>query len=135
LVTVSIKRVYEAPTSSDGFRVLVDRLWPRGLSKANAQIDLWLKDIAPSPELRTWWNHDPARMRQFAARYRSELDGNPAVAEVDDLLAQHPTVTLVYGARDHQVNHAVVLLDYLAEHGLSEHDLSKHGASGRGLDN
>lgn len=118
-MTVRIKRVYEDPAAGDGYRVLVDRLWPRGLSKANADIDLWLKAIAPTPELRTWWNHDPDRLDEFAARYRTELDGNPAVGELGEVLAQHPIVTLTYGARDSRVNHAAVLLEFLTQHGLS----------------
>jgi uncharacterized protein YeaO (DUF488 family) len=124
-VTVSIKRVYDDPAPDDGYRVLVDRLWPRGLSKARADVDLWLGDVAPSPELRTWWNHDPDRLAEFAKRYRSELDGNGngngngndaiAIAELRTIIAEHPIVTLSYGARDPRVNHAAVLLDYLSE--------------------
>jgi uncharacterized protein YeaO (DUF488 family) len=113
-VTVSIKRVYDDPASGDGYRVLVDRLWPRGLSKIRAEIDLWLKGIAPSTELRTWWNHDPALLDEFARRYRNELDGNDSVGELRTVISEHPIVTLTYGARDPHVNHAAVLLDYLA---------------------
>jgi uncharacterized protein YeaO (DUF488 family) len=108
-----IKRVYDAPDPDDGFRVLVDRLWPRGLSRAAAALNLWLKDVAPSPGLRTWWGHDPARLDEFAARYRAELDANPAVAELRQLLETHPRVTLLYAARDPRVNHAAVLRSYL----------------------
>lgn len=113
-MTVSVKRVYVDAEPDGGYRVLVDRLWPRGASKILAALDLWLKDIAPSPELRTWWNHDPARLDEFAHRYRSELDSNDAVATLREVIAAHAVVTLVYGARDPQVNHAAVLLDYLA---------------------
>jgi uncharacterized protein YeaO (DUF488 family) len=112
---VSIKRVYVEPVAADGYRVLVDRLWPRGVSKERAALDLWLKDIAPTTELRTWWNHDPARLDDFAQRYRSELDSNDAVATLREVIAAHPVVTLVYGARDPRVNHAAVLRDYLAD--------------------
>jgi uncharacterized protein YeaO (DUF488 family) len=114
---VTIKRVYEAPAPADGYRVLVDRLWPRGLSKARAEIDLWMKDIAPSPELRKWWDHDAERMDEFAVRYRAELDANPAVSALRDVFNEHPVVTLAYGARDARVNHAAILLDYLRSHG------------------
>ena len=110
-----IKRAYEEASASDGCRVLVDRLWPRGVSKERAQLDEWLKDIAPSPSLRTWWKHDPERMDEFALRYRAELDGNgEAVAALRALGAEGVT-TLVYGAKDPHVNHARVLAEYLEE--------------------
>ncbi|MCI1675685.1 MAG: DUF488 family protein [Ancrocorticia sp.] len=112
-MAVAIKRVYDKPDPSDGFRILVDRLWPRGVSKERAGLDKWLKDVAPSPELRRWWNHDPARMDEFAHRYSDELDHNPAVRELVGLIATHPHVTLLYGARDPLVNHARILADYL----------------------
>jgi uncharacterized protein YeaO (DUF488 family) len=108
-----IKRVYEPPDAEDGFRVLVDRLWPRGVRREAAALNLWLKDVAPSPELRTWWGHDPARLEEFAERYRAELDANPAVATLVAALREHPRVTLLYAARDPQVNHAGVLRSYL----------------------
>ncbi|MEO8093413.1 MAG: DUF488 domain-containing protein [Pseudolysinimonas sp.] len=111
---VTIKRVYEPPAPDDGYRVLVDRLWPRGVSRDRADLDGWLKDVAPSPQLRTWWNHDPARLSEFAGRYRTELDHNPAVGELEELLVTHPRVTLLYGAHDPLVNHAAVLRDYLS---------------------
>lgn len=114
-----IKRVYLPPSADDGFRVLVDRLWPRGLTKAAADVGLWLKDIAPSPALRTWWDHDPARLDEFADRYRHELDTNPAVTTLTGVLDSHPLTTLLYGAHDPHVNHAVVLLQYLADHGIA----------------
>ena len=114
-MALTIKRAYEEPSDDDGYRVLVDRLWPRGLSKQRAAIDLWLKDIAPSPELRRWWNHDPALMDEFATRYRAELDHNPAVAELRTLLEDKSAITLVYGARDTWVNHARVLKEYVSE--------------------
>lgn len=112
---VRIKRVYDAPDPSDGYRVLVDRLWPRGVAKERAAVDLWLKDAAPSPTLRTWWHHDPDRLGRFAERYRLELDSNPAVDVLRDLARRHGTVTLLYAARDPHVNHALVLRDYLDE--------------------
>jgi uncharacterized protein YeaO (DUF488 family) len=111
-----IKRVYDPPTGADGHRVLVDRLWPRGISRDRAELDDWLKDVAPTPALRAWWRHDPARLDEFARRYRAELDGNPAVDELRELIRAHPVMTLVYAARDPRVNHAVVLRDYLDPH-------------------
>jgi uncharacterized protein YeaO (DUF488 family) len=108
---VKIKRAYEPAARGDGFRVLVDRLWPRGVKKEAAGIDLWAKDLAPSPELRKWFGHDPERFRAFAARYRHELSRGPARAALDDLVrrAARGAVTLVYGARDQVHNGAVVL--------------------------
>lgn len=111
-----IKRVYEEPEPADGYRILVDRLWPRGVSHERAHLDTWDKDIAPSPELRTWYGHDPAKFTQFAERYRAELDAHPdAVAALTHLGATHPRVTLLFAAHDPQTSHAAVLRDYLAE--------------------
>jgi len=114
---IQIKRVYEAAEPGDGYRVLVDRLWPRGVTHDRAALDLWLKDVAPSPALRTWWDHDPARLDEFATRYRAELDENPAVDQLRHVLQEHDRVTLVYAAHDPRVNHAAVLRDYLLRHG------------------
>ncbi|PRX90744.1 DUF488 domain-containing protein [Allonocardiopsis opalescens] len=108
-----IKRVYDEPDSGDGFRVLVDRLWPRGLSKDRAALDLWLKDVAPSPELRTWFGHRADRFAEFAERYTAELDRNPAVDRLREAARAHPAVTLLYGAKDPEVNHAAVLARFL----------------------
>lgn len=110
---IRIKRVYEDASPDDRFRVLVDRLWPRGVSHERAALDGWAKEAAPSPELRTWWDHDPARMEAFAVRYRAELAESPALAELRALIAGHPVVTLVYAAHDPAVNHAIVLRDVL----------------------
>ena len=117
---VLIKRAYEPTSTADGYRVLVDRLWPRGVSKERAALDEWLKDIAPSPDLRTWWDHDPARMAEFTVRYDAELEENTtAVQHLLDVANAHDTVTLVYAAHDPAINHAVVLqrfiLDRLAD--------------------
>lgn len=112
-MSVLIKRIYEQPSSDDGFRVLVDRMWPRGVSKEHADLDLWLKDIAPSAELRKWWNHNPETADEFSKRYRAELDGNPAVDTLRRLIAEHPVVTLLYGAKDPKLNQALVLQEYL----------------------
>ena len=110
---IRLKRIYEDAEEADGFRVLVDRLWPRGKSKKDAALDAWLKEVAPSPELRRWWDHDPDRMDEFAARYRQELDESEGAAALRSILAEHATVTLLYAARDEEVNHAVVLRQYL----------------------
>lgn len=108
-----IKRVYLPVEADDGMRVLVDRLWPRGLSKHDAQIELWLKQIAPTPVLRKWFGHDPALWDEFRRRYWGELDHNPeAVAQLRELAGKH-NVTLVYGAHDEAHNQAVALRDYL----------------------
>ncbi len=108
-----IKRVYDAASPDDGYRVLVDRLWPRGITRERAALDAWLKDAAPSPALRTEWHHDPGRFDEFAERYRSELDASPAVAELVGLARTLGTVTLLFAARDPEVNHAAVLRAYL----------------------
>jgi uncharacterized protein YeaO (DUF488 family) len=113
---VFIKRVYDPPGPADGRRVLVDRLWPRGLKKQAAQIDLWLKTVAPSTELRRWFGHDPARWPEFRKRYRAELADNPALEELRRL-ARQGRVTLLYAARDPNHNNAVVLRELLLESG------------------
>ena len=92
---VRIKRAYEEPAASDGRRVLVDRLWPRGLSREAADLDAWVKDVAPSSELRTWFGHDPARFEEFTTRYRAELDHGTGLDELRALIAPHPVVTLL----------------------------------------
>jgi uncharacterized protein YeaO (DUF488 family) len=118
---IRIKRVYDPPDADDGARVLVDRLWPRGLRKEIATLTLWLKEIAPSPELRKWFGHDPARWAQFEQRYRTELAGNgAAVAQLIDFV-KHGRVTLLYAAHDLRHNHAVVLEAYLRDHLKGEH--------------
>ncbi len=110
---VRLKRVYEPAAPDDGTRILVDRLWPRGLSKADARIDLWLKAIAPSTELRQWFGHDPNRWPEFRRRYQQELAQHTAELDQLRVLAGQGTVTLLYGARDEQHNDAVVLRDTL----------------------
>ncbi len=112
-MSLRIRRVYDDATPDDGYRVLVDRLWPRGVSKERAQVDRWLKEVAPSNELRTWFHHDRSLFDEFVVRYRTELDQNPAVEELRAIVAEHPVVTLLYGAKDEQDNQAVVLRDYL----------------------
>jgi uncharacterized protein YeaO (DUF488 family) len=108
--SVAIKRAYEPPSPQDGTRILVDRLWPRGLAKAQAALDGWNKDVAPSTALRQWFGHKPERFQEFAKRYRAELKGNPAL---DALRALKGKVTLVYGARDPKINHATLLAKIL----------------------
>jgi len=106
---IHIKRVYAQPGDADGKRILIDRLWPRGLSKEKARVDLWLKDIAPSTELRKWFAHDPDRWEEFKKRYLQELKANSeAVQALKDELSKGK-VTLVYGAKDEEHNDAVVL--------------------------
>lgn len=113
--SVALKRAYEPTAPEDGQRVLVDRLWPRGLSKDKAAIDLWLKEIAPSAALRQWFSHDPARWDEFQHRYRAELDANgEVVGQLRDVIDAGKT-TLIYGAKDEAHNDAVVLAAYLAE--------------------
>lgn len=109
-----IKRIYEDPAKNDGYRVLVDRLWPRGVSKEKASLDLWLKEIAPSAELRNWFNHIPERFTEFSRRYTKELDGNSAVDQLRELAKDHTLITLLYGAHDTTANQAVVLQKYLS---------------------
>jgi len=106
---IGVKRVYDNPSPKDGLRVLVDRLWPRGLTKDRASVDLWLKDLAPSAELRKWFEHDPAKWDQFQSRYRKELDKQKDALKLLKAKAKENTVTLVYGARDEQHNGALVL--------------------------
>ena len=114
-MSVHIKRIYEDPTETDGYRVLVDRLWPRGVSKERAKLDLWLKDIAPSDELRTWFGHKPERFKQFSDRYKAELSANPAFSELQKIVKENKQITLLYSAHDTEFNQAQVLLVYLKD--------------------
>ena len=106
---IQLKRVYEKPSRKDGVRILVDRLWPRGLTKERAAVTLWLKDVAPSSELRKWFGHDPAKWKEFQVRYRKELRQKKDALKLLKQKSEDRTVTLVYGARDEQHNEAVVL--------------------------
>jgi uncharacterized protein YeaO (DUF488 family) len=108
-MSIRIKRVYEEPDADDGTRILVDRLWPRGLTKEKARVDLWLKNVAPSTNLRKWFAHDLAKWTQFEARYREELKKDKEQLSLLKQEAAKGTITLVYGARDQQHNEAVVL--------------------------
>jgi uncharacterized protein YeaO (DUF488 family) len=113
---IYLKRVYEPPSTDDGLRILVERLWPRGLSKSRAQIDLWLKDIAPSPQLRTWYGHELTKWEEFQRRYRAELQNNSAVGQLQQLQQDKPIITFVYAARDTEHNSAWVLKAFLEEY-------------------
>jgi uncharacterized protein YeaO (DUF488 family) len=112
-VKIKIKRVYEEANKEDGKRILVDRLWPRGLPKAKAKVDAWLKDVSPSTELRKWFGHEPSRWEEFKRRYRTELEkNNKQLADLKQL-TKTTAVTLVYSAKDEQHNGAVVLKEFL----------------------
>jgi uncharacterized protein YeaO (DUF488 family) len=111
--SVRLKRAYDESSPADGQRVLVERLWPRGLTKARAAVDFWHKDVAPSPELRRWFGHDPVKWPEFRRRYIKELRQNPQAVELLRQKAKHGVLTLVYAARDEGHNSAAVLKDYL----------------------
>jgi uncharacterized protein YeaO (DUF488 family) len=113
---IRIKRVYEPAASGDEARILVDRIWPRGVSKDAAKLTLWLKDIAPTTRLRKWFGHDPSRWAEFRRRYHLELDANhDAVEQLREIMKKR-SVTLVYGAHDEEHNQAVALAEYLTAH-------------------
>ena len=123
---IRIKRIYDAPTPGDGRRVLVDRLWPRGVSKDEARIDEWLKEIAPSDELRKWFDHDPEKWAEFRKRYREELRPHGELMDRLRAEARQGTVTLLFAAKDVEHNNAVVLKELIAlpqRHGDTEKDL------------
>ena len=110
---INLKRAYVQPAPEDGFRVLVERLWPRGLKKEALALDLWLQEIAPSPELRRWFGHDPAKWEEFCRRYWAELAGRPAAVKLLREKVREGRVTLVYGSRDEEHNAAVALRKFL----------------------
>lgn len=114
---ISVQRIYEPIDSNakEGYRVLVDRLWPRGVSKQQARVDYWAKEIAPSTELRTWFNHKPERFLEFSARYTSELNNNANLPDFIQKIEKYPKVVLLYAAKDSQVNHVVVLRRYITD--------------------
>ena len=111
---IKIKRVYETPNKDDGKRILVDRLWPRGLTKKRARIDLWLKDIAPSTDLRKWFGHDPKKWKEFSKRYNEELKKNTKQIEMLENQVKKGTVTLLFGAKDAEHNEALLLQGFLS---------------------
>lgn len=117
---IALKRAYDPPSDEDGERILVDRLWPRGLAKEEARLSSWLKEVAPSPELRKWFGHDPSRWEEFRRRYEMELRSPDKQALLEGLAGKslRGVVTLVYGARDRERNHAVVLKDLVGGLGM-----------------
>jgi uncharacterized protein YeaO (DUF488 family) len=115
-MTIKLKRIYEAYSKDDGYRILVDRLWPRGIKKEEARIDKWLKDIAPSTTLRKWFNHEPDKWDQFRRQYHAELNGCAAFDELLIDLHQHKMITLLFAAKDENYNHAIVLQQFINDH-------------------
>lgn len=112
-MAIRIKRIYEQPSAEDGYRVFIDRLWPRGLKKEHVSFDRWLKKVSPSTELRRWFGHDPAKWREFKIRYFRELDAQGQVVAELAALAQDQTVTLLFGARAERYSNAAALKEYL----------------------
>jgi uncharacterized protein YeaO (DUF488 family) len=112
-MNIRIKRIYEPAVPPDGYRILVDRLWPRGIKKESASVDVWLKEVAPSTSLRTWFAHDPRKWNVFKQKYLQELTNNEGLATLLETIHGHKVVTLLYGARDTEHNQAVVLKEYL----------------------
>jgi uncharacterized protein YeaO (DUF488 family) len=113
---IQTKRVYEKPAKTDGFRVLVDRLWPRGLTKEKAKLDLWVKEIAPSDELRKWFHHEEGSWSDFEKKYKAELTKKETLlSELNGLVKEHGTVTLLFGSKDEKQNQAVVLAEMLKQ--------------------
>lgn len=117
MAKIAVRRIYDAPAADDGCRILVDRLWPRGLSKDKAAVDHWFKDVAPSNDLRHWFAHEPGKWNEFKRRYHTELAQNKeAVAPLRDVLKREKKVTLLFGAKEERCNNAVALAEYLRKH-------------------
>ena len=110
---VAVKRFYEPAEKADGYRILVDRLWPRGVKKEAADIDIWLKEVAPSNELRKWFHKDTSKWAEFEKKYQAELKQNPAWPQLQQLLKEHKKITLLFSAKDEERNHALVLAKLL----------------------
>lgn len=110
---IQTKRIYEEPDPADGYRVLTERLWPRGVSRERAALDRWMKEIAPSHKLRKWFDHDPQKWEEFREAYRKELYGSNAVEEMMEIIRNHQTVTLIYASRNKQFNSTVELRNFL----------------------
>src|SRR5690348_2701964 len=110
---IKIKRIYEIHEEKDGFRILVDRLWPRGISKQKARVDLWLKEIAPSDKLRKWFSHDPKKWSNFKSKYIKELENNPLLQRIKQLEKENKVLTLLYSTKDSEHNNVVVLYEIL----------------------
>ncbi len=117
---IKIKRIYDAATLDDGIRILVDRLWPRGLSKEKAKVDLWLKEIAPSNELRKWYAHDPKKWAEFKKKYFKDLDMKRELVNQIVQKMNEGNVTLLYSSKEEKINNAVALKEYMMEHGRSK---------------
>ena len=111
---IKIKRIYEAHDASDGYRILVDRLWPRGIKKETANINIWMKEIAPSAELRKWFNHEPEKWKSFLLKYKTELEHSSLFADLKSLTEKHKMITLLYGSRDEKYNQAIALKGFLS---------------------
>lgn len=112
-MSVTVKRIYEPVTAQDGYRILVDRLWPRGIKKEAAKIDVWLKEVAPSTQLRTWFHKGEGTFAEFKKKYLAELKENPAWEELKSLIKEHKKATLLYAAKDETHNHALLLAEKL----------------------
>ena len=113
-MNIQLKRIYEAGSKEDGYRILVDRLWPRGFTKEKAALDLWLKEIAPSNELRKWFGHDPDKWKEFQKKYRQELKQNKEAVDILKDYIQKGNVTLLYAAKDEEHNEAQVIKDFIS---------------------
>lgn len=115
-MTIHVKRIYEPAAKTDGYRILVDRLWPRGIKKEAAHIDTWLKEVAPSDALRKWFGHEPTKWESFRKKYQIEIKGSAALKELIDLIQKHKTVTLLYAAKDEEHNQALALKKLIGHH-------------------
>jgi uncharacterized protein YeaO (DUF488 family) len=115
-MNVKIKRIYEPYSENDGFRILIDRLWPRGMNKEKAHIDKWVKEVAPSTALRKWFNHEPYKWDQFRIKYHSELNSSSALKELFPYINENKTVTLLFGSKEEKYNHAIVLQQFITDH-------------------
>ncbi|HZX57353.1 MAG TPA: DUF488 family protein [Mucilaginibacter sp.] len=113
MANIKTKRIYDPFSKTDGYRILVDRLWPRGMTKQAANVDTWLKDIAPSTELRQWFHAEPGRWEQFRLKYIDELKQSNSVDELATYIKEHQTVTLLYSVKDEEHNHALILLEFI----------------------
>ena len=114
-MTIKVKRIYESFENADGYRILVDRLWPRGIKKENAHVDKWMKEVGPSTALRKWFNHELVKWPAFVSKYKIELKDSVAYSELLDLIKKHKTITFLYSAKDEQFNQAVALKNFIEE--------------------
>ena len=113
-MSIKIKRIYEPFAKADGYRILVDRLWPRGIKKEEAHVDKWMKEVAPSTDLRKWFNHEPEKWKKFIEKYQAELKGSAAFEMLAGLIKQHKIVTLLYSAKDEKHNQAMALGQFIS---------------------